>query len=343
MVTILDVAKHAQVSKSTVSLVVNDSPLVREETRQRVLESIRELGYTPNISARSLISKKTNNLGVLMLTENVKRESYDFDIETDLFSYDVISGIPEILLNTDYGLLNEQFCIFDSEQKLPQLIKTHRVDGLFIVGSLIEKEFSDLIRKTGIPAVVLGREHDCFDSVTADVKQGAKAAALHLIQTGHKKLCYINCPVMFSTNRLRKTGFYQAVEEEGGSLVHYMDVDAEHNSGIGGYEAMKKVWESGERPDGVLAANDGIALGILRYFYENKIRVPEDVSMVSYEDSILSGYASPALSTIDIGKRRMGMEACRLLLDRIEDPDRKKESVVLPVRLVERDSVIRRN
>ena len=342
MVTILDVAKHAQVSKSTVSLVINDSPLVRKETKEKVLESIRELGYTPNISARSLISKKTNNLGVLMLTENVKRESYDFDTETDLFSYDVIAGIPEVLVNTDYGLLNEQFCIFDSEEKLPQLIKKNRVDGLFIVGSLIEKEFSDLIRQTGIPVVVLGRSHEYFDSVTADVKQGAVVAAGHLIERGHKRLCYVNCPVKFNTNPIRRAGFYEAVAADGGALESYLDVNADHNSGIGGYEAIKRVWESGERPDGVLAANDGIAMGILRYFYDHEIRVPEEVSVVSYEDSILSGYASPALSTVDIGKRQMGIEACRLLLDRMENPRREKVSAVLPVKLVERDSVLRR-
>lgn len=343
-VTIIDVARKANVSKSTVSLVINNSAAIKPETRYKVLKAIEELGYVPNMNARGLTSKKTNILGVLTMVENLFQKSYNFDSDTEVFSYDVSIGIPKGLINTDFGLLNERFCIPENNDDLPLLIKNNRIDGLFVIGSLFGDNFAKKIKGCGVPAVVVGRKHDLFDYVTADIEQGAFLATNHLLETGHKKLCYINCPPVFSTSVDRFNGFRKAIENasEFKADQTWM-VETKHNNGEGGYLAIKEIWESGIRPDGILAANDSIALGIMRYLYEQKVYIPDDISIIGYEDSILSGYAVPALSTVNINKELIGEEACKILLNRIARPKSKKVSLVLPTALVHRDSVIDRS
>lgn len=340
--TIIDVARKAGVSKSTVSLVINNSTAVKLETKYKVLEAIEELGYVPNMNARGLTAKKTNILGVLTMVEGLFHKSYNFDSDTEVFSYDISTGIPKGLANTDYGLLNERYCIFENNNELPQLVKSNRIDGLFIIGGLFSDEFAEKIRACGTPAVVVGRLHEFFDSVTADVEQGAFLSASHLLATGHKKLCYINCPVAFRTNIDRFQGFRKAIDASESKPDAKWTVNTLHNTGAGGYLAIKEIWESGARPDAILAANDSIALGIMRYLYEQRVHIPEDISIIGYEDSVLSGYSAPALSSVNINKQRIGEEACRILLNRIDRPKSKRVQLILPTTLVLRDSVTNR-
>ncbi|MFC5700707.1 LacI family DNA-binding transcriptional regulator [Cohnella faecalis] len=342
-VTIIDVARRANVSKSTVSLVINNSPAIKLETKYKVLRAIEELGYVPNINARGLTSRKTNILGVLTMVENLSQKSYNFDSDTEIFSYDVSIGIPKGLVNTDFGLLNERFCIPENSNDLPLLIKNNRIDGLFIIGGLFGDDFAKKIKDCGIPTVVVGRKNEFFDYITADLEQGVFLSTTHLLETGHKKLCYINCPVTFSTSVDRYNGFQKAIDSSEVKPEEKWSINAEHNNGAGGYQAIKDIWEAGKRPDAILAANDSIALGIMRYLYEQKVRIPEDISMISYENSILSGYSVPALSTVDINKELIGEEACRILLNRIARPKSKRVSMVIPTTLVHRDSVIVRS
>jgi DNA-binding LacI/PurR family transcriptional regulator len=341
-VTIIDVARKANVSKSTVSLVIKNSPVVKQETRYKVLKAIEELGYTPNMNARGLSSKKTNILGILTMVESLSRKSYNFDSETEIFPYDVSVGIPKVLVDTDYGLLNERFCDLESNDELPMLLKNKRVDGLIIIGSLFSENFATMMKDSGKPVVVVGRKHDSFDYVTADIEQASFLATNHLLQTGHKKILYVNSPVAFITSKDRYQGFQQAIERSEDKPDQHWMISAEHNNGAGGYHAIQTLWESGVRPDGIVSANDSIALGIMRYLYEQRVNIPGDVSIIGYEDSVLSGYATPALSTVNIYKEQMGEEACKIILNRMARPKSQKVALVLPTSLVHRDSVIAR-
>ena len=113
-VTLIDVAKKANVSKSTVSLVINNVPSVKEETRQRVLEAIEELGYVPNFNARGLMTRRTNSLGVLFISQtNTTESNFDFNCETEIYPNDILAGIPDGLTNTDYGLVIERYSVCD--------------------------------------------------------------------------------------------------------------------------------------------------------------------------------------------------------------------------------------
>lgn len=336
MPTIIDVAKEANVSKSTVSLVINGNPVVKPETRELVLAAIEKLGYIPNVNARSLISKKTNNLGVIMLVEKSGHRSFRFDIDTDIFHYDIVAGIPAALEGTDYGLLMEEFCLEEAGGELPKLVKNNRVDGIFLLGSLIHEEFIEKIREAKVPCVLIGCEDSKMDSVMPDVEQAAYLSAKYLIETGHKKICLLNCPPVFMTNASRINGLMRAMA--GGDILCW-NMDSRSNSGTGGYELIKNVWEQGTLPDAIITANDNIALGVMRFFYERGIRIPDEISIISYDDSVLSAYAAPALTTTDIHKEKMGEKACEILLRRIHSPNMRKTSLILPTDLIIRDSI----
>jgi len=338
-VTIYDVATKAGVSKSTVSLVINNSNKVKTETRQKVYEAINDLGFIPNLTARGLTTKKTNVLGLLIMVEDREYQSYNFNVETEIFPYDVMAGMPGGLVGTNYGLLSERYMVSQGDLDLPNMLKSKRVDGIFIIGSSFDKRLIDLISSFDIPIVIIGRHYDSIDSISADISKGVYIAGEQLIITGHRRLCYINCPLFFCTNQERASGFTQVIDDYKNDISQTWLINAEHNSGLGGYNAIKSVFEAGNNPDGILAANDSIALGVMRYLYEKKISVPDDISIISYEDSILSGYATPALSSINIDKERIGRKACEIMINRLENPKSDYVNMTIPVKLVLRESI----
>ena len=345
MANIREVAAIAHVSISTVSLVLNNNPLVKAETRERVLEVIKELDYVPNNSARSLRSKVMNSLGVIILSEHEASRSYDFQFDTGLFSQSIINGISQKIFDTDYSMITEHYSPKTTGEQLPKLIRNGRVDGAFVVGNLYNRAFIDRMKSTGIPFVIVGhgKEEADYDSVWADVGEGIHLSMKYLMEQGHRNICYLNCPKDFRSNYVRVSGIEQSVAALGLDFNRDWVISCNRNSGEGGYLAMKQLWESGARPDSVITANAPIAMGVLRYLHEQKVEVPEDISVVAYEDSVLCGYAVPALTTINIQKECMGETAAEMLLERLADPEKPWETRKIHPYLVERDSVLRRS
>ena len=340
-VTIIDVAKKANVSKSTVSLVINNVPTVKEETRQRVLEVIEELGYVPNFNARGLTTQKTQSLGVLFTSQtNTTESNFDFNCETEIYPNDILAGIPDALVNTDYGLIIERYSVDNGpDQPLPKMIAQRRVDGVIVIFGLYSEELERRIADTGIPAVAVGGAPVLQDYVSADFQQSVYIATEKLISVGLKKICYVNCPPFFSSNQLRRIGFYRAINDHHLCVEDQRVIDTQWNTGKGGYEAIKELLMSGYMPDGIVTAHDGIALGIIRYLHENGIRIPNDVSIISIENSVLAGYATPALSSVDVNKRELGRKAGEILLQRIAQPTMPKVAMMSTPTVINRDSV----
>ena len=339
MVTICDVAKYAGVSKSTVSLVINNSPLVKEETKQKVDEAIQKLGYVCNNNARGLRKRETKCLGIIVATESKTEQTYEYNYETGLFSYNITNGIPVGLVDTDYGLLTERYCAAEAEGELPTIIKNGRIDGVFLVGGLFEDSFIEELLKRGIPTVAVGKYYKQIDCIFPDVKKGTYDEVSYLIENGHKKIAFINCPLTYSASQVRLAGFQEAFEDHSKQVDQTWITYCQQNTGAGGYEAIKSLWESGVRPDAIATANEPIALGVMRFLYEKGIRIPEDISVSSYEDSVLGGYATPALTTVNIHKEYMGTLAAGMLLRRIENPDKEIESFSIEPELIIRASV----
>ncbi|NMA64924.1 MAG: LacI family transcriptional regulator [Clostridiaceae bacterium] len=344
MTTIREVAKAAGVSRSTVSLVLNNSPLVKDETRERVLKVIKELDYVPNAIARGLSNQITYNLGIIVMQDDTPRESYDFDQHTGLCSYNISTGIIEGLVDSNYGVITEYFPSIENSDELPRLIKNKRVDGAFIVGSPYHEKMLNRLLEMNFPFVMVGVNSymEGVDSVLADPAEGVRICVEYMHQMGHEKLCYINSPDMFISSVVRRNEFIKATTELDLDIDESWILQCRYNNGKSSKETFKKFWDAGNRPGGIIAANTRLALGVRSYLHDLGVRVPEEVSIMSYEDSALAGYATPALTTVDIQKELLGRKAAFCLLKRLENPEKSPEKIIIPAKLVVRDSVYNR-
>lgn len=344
MSTIYDVARKAGVSRSTVSLVLNHSPLVNEKTRNHVEQVIREMNYVPNNNARGLSSQITRTLGVIIMQAEplVSTEvSYHDDCHVGLCSMNICNGITTGLLHTGYGLITERFCSVDDPQALPQLILEKRVDGAFIVGNPYSRDFIANMKRTGIPFVVVGvgSYEETVDSVYADPFEGTYLAVRELLRRGHRDICLMNCPAEIRSHAWRTAGFQKALEEAGLPYRKGWDVPISMNNGKCAREALADFLDSGFRPDGIVTCNSPVAAGVQNCLYQRRIRIPEDISVIAYEDSSLCGYASPAITSVNVRKEELGKRASQLLLNRIADPRLDCVQEVIRPYLVNRDSV----
>lgn len=344
MATIDDVAKRAGVSKSTVSLVINRSPKVKESTRLLVESVIAQMDYHPNSNARGLSARVTNNLAVIIMQDYppaTTQISYDNDQHVGLCSFNISNGIQAGLIGTDYGIIAERFCSVAEPNALPRVILEKRVDGAFIVGMPYSRQFVENMKKSGIPFVMVGvgSFEEGVDSIYADPEEGTELAVRELLQTGHKRIALMNCPANLNSHDARLSGCLRAARANGYNFNKEWNISSVTNSGKGAYEAFKAFWESGARPDAVACANGQSAAGVLAYLYEQQIRVPEDVSIIVYEDSSLCGYATPALTSVNIRKEDLGYRAAQCLIARIQNPDKRVEINSVRPYLIRRNSV----
>lgn len=342
MVTIIDVANYAGVSKTTVSAVLNNGPHVKEETRRKVEEAVKALGYVCNNNARGLRKRETKCLGVIVAVETRDIHTYEFNFEVGQFGYAVANGIPDGLADSDYGLITEQYCPSEMAGELPAIIKNARVDGVFLIGSLFDEEFLRKLHDLKLPAVCVGTGYASIDCVYPDVARGMYLQVEELVRSGAQRIAMVNCPPEFANAKKRIAGWKQAVSKLGDRLQETWEIQCRTNTGEGGYLATKALWESGARPDGLVTAHEAIALGAMRYLHEQGIRVPEDISVTSYETSVLGGYSIPPLTSVNVKKEEMGAIAARMLLDRIEHPDAPLQKCVITPELVTRGSVAKK-
>lgn len=344
MATINDVAKRAGVSRSTVSLVINKSPLVKEKTRLLVEAVIAEMNYVPNSSARSLSTRVTNNIGVIFMQDYLLGSthiSYDNDQHIGLCSYNISNGIMEGLAGTDYGVITERFCSVAAPEDLPRVIREKRVDGAVIVGAPYSTQFLDNMKKTGIPFVIagIGSMEESVDSIYADPGEGTEMAVNVLLDSGHRNICLLNCATRLRSHEWRRQGFLRAMEKAGVEPMEGWNIFAQRNNGKSAREAFQRFWEAGNRPDGIVTANGQSATGIMAYLYEIGVRVPDDISIISYEDSSICGYAAPALTSVNVRKEELGIAAAKCLVERIQHKEKEIETTVIHPYMVYRDSV----
>jgi len=344
MPTIEDVAKRAGVSRSTVSLVLNKSPLVKAQTRELVETVIAEMNYVPNSNARGLSGRTTYNLGVVFMQDylpNTTQISYGNDQHVGLCSFNISNGIMAGLLGTDYGVITERFCSVAMPDQLPRIIMEKRVDGVFIVGHPYSSQFIENMRKTGVPFVLVGvgSYEEGVDSFYADPEEGMELAVRELLKTGHRKICLVNCSAELRSHEMRVRGYRKALEEYGIPYDEEWNLKQGSNNGASSYDAFQRFWENGNRPDAVVTANGQSATGVMSYLYRMHVRIPDEISIIAYEDSSLCGYATPALTSVNIRKEELGYRAAHCLVERIKNRNKSVELSTVTPYLVRRDSV----
>ncbi len=347
MATIWDVAARAGVSKSTVSLVLNGSPLVKDETRQRVLLAIKTLNYIPNYNARNLIRRRNNSIGLIHIARNhrERKKYYGTDYGMEQFFAGIEDGIFSAIIeqHEDMSIIKEHLEIRTQRWIAPQILKERRVDGLIIVGGFDNLEVIEEIKQIEVPTVIVTSPGiEGIDCILHDPYTAYQLAMCKLVNTGHKRICSFNCPKHYRTWTLREKSLQDTAKELNIVLDPDMQISPEDMTPYNVYKCFSALIDSGKRPDAVIALSDDYTLSVLRSLYERGLRVPEDISIISAEDSNICGNLSPAITAVNIQKEVIGYKALNFLLDRIGQPELPTREITIKPFLVERNSVVNR-
>ncbi|MGI8314145.1 LacI family DNA-binding transcriptional regulator [Halobacillus mangrovi] len=327
--TIQDVAKAANVSIATVSRVLNNQPGFSEKTRLKVLEAIEELGYQPNAIARGLVNRNTGTIGVL------------FPSVSGMLSAEVLHGIEARAHEQGYSVIVCNTAA-DPEKTLRyiQLLSEKRVDGLVFVSEEVTEDYYSAFQRMGVPvALVLTQSYKFpLPYVKVDDSHAAYTATRHLIDSGHKHIGMISGnPTELMAGMGRIEGFKRALLEAG---LPYSDSLVETSTSFtyeNGVENFPKLIERHPETTAVFAASDEIAIGAIAAAYKMDIRIPEDVSIIGYDNLKHAEMSIPPLTTIAQPFQRMGEKAIEMVLAMKQE--KNAESAILSHKLVERESV----
>jgi LacI family transcriptional regulator len=318
-----DVAERAGVSVTSVSHVINETRPVSYELRERVLAALEELGYHPNRLARSLRSGKTHTIGTIVPDS------------ADPFFAEVARGIEDTAFETGYSLiLCNSDANLDKEAFYTDVLVEKQVDGiLFLAAGGSTERILDL-QQRGMPVVVVDRELPAVhvDSVVTDNAGGGWSATRHLIDLGHRRIGYIAGPSDLTLSEYRFTGYRKALEEAGIAVDENLVVRGAFDF-ESGYRAACQLLTNSQRPTAIFASNDLMAIGAICAAVELDLRVPEDLSVIGYDDVPLASYSNPPLTTIAQPIYDLGVVAASMLLERLHDPGRPARRIVLDVEL----------
>lgn len=323
MVLLRDIAKIAGVSPATVSRVINNSAEVKEDKRQRVLDAIKQTGFIPNDLARSFYKNSAKIIGVILP-----------DINNSFFN-DVVSVIEKEIYGNGYRMM--MFYVNGDMEKLRSainILEMLQAEGIILMTNA--EDVQEVFRNSTIPVVAFDREaktNKKFLYIHSDNYEGGKAATEYMISCGCKNLIHIKGPQRLSTARQRFKGYCDVCDKyhlEKKSLETEYTFDAGR---IVGREIIKSYPEV----DGVIAANDIVAVAIMKEFQYAGKRIPEDVQVIGYDDIALTQMITPELTTIRQHVDGMGKAAVQAIIDYKEHKE-KREDIIFPVELVRRES-----
>lgn len=332
MITIKDVAQHAQVSVTTVSHVINGTRFVSEAARERVQQAIAALNYVPSALARSLKSSRTHTVG-MMIPNN-----------SNPYFAEIIRGIEDTCFEAGFNVI---LCNSDDDphkqSQYVRVLSEKQVDGLIVLSSGGDPELIATLRSAGMPQVVVDREIDdlTVDLVEVNHELGGYLATRHLLELGHRRIACIAGPQALSPARQRVQGYHRALTEAGLRVDDKLLRSTDFTS-AGGHAAMASLLKMRQRPSAVFASNDLMAIGAVCAAAEAGLRIPEDLSVVGFDDIALAAYSNPPLTTIAQPKHQTGTLAARLLLERIAQRDKPLHREILQPTLCLRRSTARK-
>ncbi|WP_158737033.1 LacI family DNA-binding transcriptional regulator [Alteribacillus sp. YIM 98480] len=331
MKTIKDIAKELGVSVSTVSRALNDNPDIKKETKEKILEGIKRLNYTPNANARSLIQKKSKMVG-LMLS----------DI-TDPFFSEIALGIEEVLSAEGYQVIYGNTLLNpDKEKEVLSSLLQRKIDGLIIKPGALDEELLNIVEQLDIPVVFLRKlkeyeQHLKVSSIDVNHYESAYKAVDHLINLGHDNLGFIGISKKASEGEDRLKGYINCLENQN---ISYSDdniviagTKIEH-----GRKGVEKLLEKTPNLTAIFAANDLLAIGALEWLAENNYKVPEDVSVVGFENLEISSLHWIKLTTVDLPRKEIGVQSANMVVNMLSSETIKKEEVELDTTLIIRKS-----
>lgn len=330
MATIKDIAKLAQVSTSTVSHVLNQSRFVSEAIEKRVKKAAQDLNYAPSALARSLKTNRTKTLGMLVTTS------------TNPFFSEVLKGVEQRCYEKGYNLIlcNTEGDSVRMKASIDTLLQK-RVDGLLLMCSTLgEQSIETFNRYPELPIVVMdwGPMTYASDKIQDNSYQGGYLAAQHLIEQGHRQIGCITGPLNRQQASSRIDGFKQALEDSNISLQPHWIVEGNFECD-GGYNAYQVFKTQKTQPSAIFICNDMMAMGFINAASLDGVRIPDDLSIIGYDDISLAQFITPPLTTINQPKDKLGQTAVDTLLARLNDPQNPQQVIALEPTLIKRASV----
>lgn len=308
--TLSDIAKQLNISVSTVSRSLHDHPAISDNTKIRVINLAKKLNYQPNLLALSLLNKKTYTIGIIVP-----------EITSYFFS-SVINGIQDLVNDTEYRLIISQSEeSFEKEKKILETLTKVRVDGLLVspTSETNNAQHFNKFVEAGTPLVIFDRDCEGFiaDKVLVNDYDGAFQAVEYLIKTGCKRIAHITGPSNLSISKHRMKGYLDALKK------HNIPIDPELIFNVSGFspeygvEATRDMLKLKQMPDAIFAMNDGIAIGAMYVIKEAGIRIPDQISVVGFDDEPHSSYFIPPLSSVWQPVYDMGLLSARILLKKL--------------------------
>jgi LacI family transcriptional regulator len=332
--TSVDVAKAAGVSRTTVSFVLNRVPDARisEETRQRVLTAARKLNYHRDVTGRRLATGKTGILG-LVISQSPDR------VAADAFLPQVMHGLQRAAQEHGYYILFHAQAPSQDHLVYTHLIRERHVDGIVLSGPRTDDAELVKLHREGVPIVLLGQLPDTnIPFVDVDNVGGARMAVEHLLDLGHTRISIItNAPVTYTASRDRLAGYKASLKVRGVRFDKALVCMGDFTE-ASGETAMSCIFKTSPRPTAVFVASDVVALGALRAIKAYKLHVPDDISLVGFDDVPLASYVEPPLTTVRLPAYELGWGAGERLIRMIEGEDLPEPGVLLETRLVVRGS-----
>jgi LacI family transcriptional regulator len=335
--TIRDVAEACNVSVATVSYILNGKRKVSEQTKQKVLDMIKKLEYVPDLNARGLTVKDTKLIGVVV----PQTEPGSTLMFRNNFYGEILGSIEWNARQYGYHVLVSGT---DVTADYLRLIQERNLDGVIIIGSY-ENDFFTQLKTLGIPVVLVDSycHFDYFPVIGIEDKKGSHLATKYVIDQGHREIAFAVGRLHEEGIMLRRMrGYLEAFEEAGIPCRQdwILEGNVDYDSGV---EIARQIASMEKRPTAVVAAADVLAIGLIRGFFETGVKVPEDISVIGFDDLDISRYLTPGLTTIRQPISEKGKQAVELLVEQMAEDSRQIEKpqtiVMLPMTLVIRESV----
>lgn len=325
--SIKDIARMANVSSSTVSRALQNSPLISHRTAERIQHIAKESGYRVSAIARGLVTQRTKSIGVVVTTI------------ADPFVSEVVNGLEDCGNDHGYSIfLANSNADPDRETRVVHSFSERRVEGIVVTSSRVGARYLPLLSEMRIPIVLVNNQHpgEFVNSVLIENVKGSAEVTNHLIQLGHRRIAYLGDRFGFQSDMERFAGYREALERAGFPFLPELVVhgDGKCEGGMTGTEALLRLPEP---PTAIVCYNDMTALGALRQLHLKKLRVPEDVSLVGFDDLFIASYTQPPLTTLRQPRRMMGRLAMESLLKLIRGEE-SASSIHVPAELIIRES-----